>query len=264
MKLKSIVIFISFLLPLFLLSSCFKTEYDDREEAAYFFTPRGCKYVFVNHFVEEPDKHFPKYIIQTPVESGVKVNLAKYVLNINTSNIEKEEFLKSDYSKKFKGEELNLPFYTYLFQYKKDKSDPIIEENLKKFYESRTKSSVLTRAYEVDVNYRLTPIKRLIIKCNHEINGIKPGESVNELFKIESYALSCIITHYKKIIAKDISDISIDKYLSYSPMAPVELRLRFNDNVKISKPMNVSFEVIIETFKGDIIETISQPVDLVP
>jgi hypothetical protein len=75
-----------------------------------------------------------------------------------------------------------------------------------------------------------------------------------------------IITSNKDLItdSKKISNITIDQYLYYRPMAPADMRFRFVDDFDIKAPVETAFTVEITTLDGHVLKSETPLVTLTP
>lgn len=151
-----------------------------------------------------------------------------------------------------------------------DKEDPAIETRLKQQLENRYTRAVydMPAANLVYVDYRLTWLKDIKITSSAEIAGRTPGQSLTDLFVVEDYFRhhAFIVTSNKNVITDDkkIVGISLSQYLSYKPMAPAEIYLRFKDNVSVSAPVTAQFTIELITGEDKSIKTTAATVKLAP
>ena len=145
-----------------------------------------------------------------------------------------------------------------------DASDKIIEAKLSDYLYKRK----VTRTVLRHVDYRTTPIKDIKITASADINDVKAGESLNKQFLVDGYPSrhDFIITSNKDLITdpKKISDITIDQYLYYRPMAPAAMIFRFVDDFDIKAPVETTFTVEITTLDGHVLKSETPLVTLTP
>ncbi len=145
-----------------------------------------------------------------------------------------------------------------------DASDKIIEAKLSAYLNNRK----TTRMYLQHIDYRTTPIKDIKITASADINDVKAGESLNKQFLVDGYPRyhNFIITSNKDLITdpKKISDITIDRYLYYRPMAPAAMTFRFVDGFDVKAPVETTFTVEITTFDGHVLKSETPLVTLTP
>ena len=145
-----------------------------------------------------------------------------------------------------------------------DAPDKIIEAKLSDYLYNRK----TTRTYFKHIDYRTTPIKDIKITASADINDVKAGESLNEQFLVDEYPSfhNFIITSNKDLItdSKKISNITIDQYLYYRPMAPAAMTFRFVDGFDVKAPVETTFTVEIITFDGHALKSETPLVTLTP
>jgi hypothetical protein len=143
-----------------------------------------------------------------------------------------------------------------------DKSDREIERKISHYY------GVETRHVMTCIDYRTTPIKDLKITSSANIGNVKAGDILNDLLEVYDYPPhhDFIITTNRDLIVgrHNIKQISIDQYLSYSPMAPAGMKLKFRDGVKIDEPVDVCFQIELTTDDGRVLKAESRHITLVP
>ena len=141
-------------------------------------------------------------------------------------------------------------------------SDPEIERKLTQIYNPTTRTALLY------IEYRTTPIKDLKITSSVNIGDIRAGESLNDLFLIREYPpyQEFIITKNKDVIDahEKLYDISVSQYLSYHPMAPAALKLKFRDDVSIAEATKATFTIELTTDEGNVLKSETRAVNLLP
>ena len=215
--------------------------------------------------------HFDYY---SYLESKNKVSFDKYVLELSTCNVSWNYILqsieqeKTEYVEKVRTgvyDSLMTPAYRYMSFNNispVDKSDREIERKISQYY------GVDTRSAMTKIDYRTTPIKDLKITSSVKIGNVKAGDSLNDLLEVYGYSEnhSFIITANKDLIVgrDNITQISIDQYLSYHPMAPAAMKLKFRDGVKIDEPVDACFQIELTTDDGRVLKAESRHITLVP
>ena len=259
--------------------SC-KIEEDDgiiHEDTVFDFFSRECKYMWafnVKKTESKVDGFDASYIERKYIGSRQSVCVQNYTLEFTTCNVDMDAIVYDDgfnYKEKYdSGDEEILfrnPVYSALCRRDnsmQDASDKIIEAKLSDYlYNRKTTRTVLEY-----VDYRTTPIKDIKITASADINDVKAGESLNKQFLVDGYPSyhNFIITSNKDIItdSKKISNITIDQYLYYRPMAPADMRFRFVDGFDVKAPVETTFTVEITTLDGHVLKSETPLVTLTP
>ncbi|MBP3245412.1 MAG: hypothetical protein J6M59_09965 [Bacteroidaceae bacterium] len=269
------------LLLLLLLSfvSC-KIEEDDgiiHEDTVFDFFSRECKYMWafnVKKTESKVDGFDASYIERKYIGSKQSVCVQNYTLEFTTCNVDMDAIVYDDgfnYKEKYdSGDEeilFSYPVYEALWYRDnpmEDAPDKIIEAKLSDYlYNRKTTRTVLEY-----VDYRTTPIKDIKIAASADINDVKAGESLNKQFLVDGYPSyhNFIITSNKDLItdSKKISNITIDQYLYYRPMAPAAMIFRFVDDFDIKAPVETTFTVEITTLDGHVLKSETPLVTLTP
>jgi hypothetical protein len=269
------------LLLLLLLSfvSCKKEEDDGiiHEDTVFDFFSRECKYMWafnVKKTESKVDGFDASYIERKYIGSRQSVCVQNYTLEFTTCNVDMDAIVYDDgfnYKEKYdSGDEeilFRIPVYSALCRRDnsmQDASDKIIEAKLSDYlYNRKTTRTVLEY-----VDYRTTPIKDIKITASADINDVKAGESLNKQFLVDGYPRyhNFIITSNKDLItdSKKISNITIDQYLYYRPMAPAAMIFRFVDDFDIKAPVETTFTVEITTLDGHVLKSETPLVTLTP
>jgi hypothetical protein len=248
----------------------------------YLLTARECNYAWAfNAYIKQiPHQGF----VQTKISSLKKDTTLKasdFILGFTTCNVDIKDIKKQPdwegYQEAYKkyGESLLIDFPPFIVLSTKpdkmaDKEDPVIETRLKQQLENRYTRAVydMPAAHLVYVDYRLTWLKDIKITSSAEIAGRAPGQSLTDLFVVEDYFRNhaFIVTSNKNVITdyKKIVGISLSQYLSYKPMAPAEIYLRFKDNVSVSAPVTAQFTIELVTGEDKSIKTTAATVKLAP
>lgn len=203
---------------------------------------------------------------------SIRVN--EYVLGFTTCNLSLEEIYRNDsyYKEVFESDMYDAlwqaPYMWLNFdpnnQYAEE-DDVTIKNNLLKYLNDYSESlKNLTKGDITRVDYRLNPMTSFNITCSKRIGGIEAGKSVNSLFKIHGYPSwqHFVITTSKKVVFKDIFDISLDKYMSFKPLAPVGLYLMFNDEAEVEETADVTFTIELGLERGRKIYSTTAPITL--
>ncbi|WP_155992915.1 MULTISPECIES: hypothetical protein [unclassified Bacteroides] len=271
---------ISLLLLLFLSFVSCKIEEDDGlfpEEISFDFHSRECKYMWainVRKTESKVDGFDASYIERKYIGSKQSVCVQKYTLEFTTCNVDMDVVNYGDslnYKQTYdSGDEEILfrnPVYDVLrfcANSMEDAPDKIIEAKLSDYLYNRK----TTRTYFKHIDYRTTPIKDIKITASADINDVKAGESLNEQFLVDEYPSfhNFIITSNKDLItdSKKISNITIDQYLYYRPMAPAAMTFRFVDGFDVKAPVETTFTVEITTFDGHALKSETPLVTLTP
>ena len=214
------------------------------------------------------------YIERKYIGSKQSVSVQNYALEFTTCNVDMNAV---DYGDSFNykqtydsgdGEILfSHPVYEALLYRSdalEDVPDKIIEAKLSDYLYNRK----ITRMNSWHVDYRTTPIKDIKITASADINDVKAGESLNKQFLVDGYPdyHNFIITSNKDLItdSKKISNITIDQYLYYRPMAPAAMTFRFVDGFDVKAPVETTFTVEITTLDGHVLKSETPLVTLTP
>lgn len=209
----------------------------------------------------------------TSLPTSATVSLQTYRLYINSCNVgyESTDLDPSVYSDSSFGA-LKLPLFKHILDKFRDKADPVIEAQLKQHFEKgssslRSSDGMAPKSYIRPIDYRTTPIKLISVFFSADFLDVVSGSSLNHLLSVEVKASDdhrFIITNSKKVLWVKEEEITLQRYLSYSPMAPVELFLKFNNGVKLTNAVTGHFTVNMETASGKIISATTRTVTLLP
>ena len=267
---------LSLLLLLFLsLVSCNEVYEDFHESTSFVLHSRECKYMWAFNVSKTEKPYYGITTIENEyIGSKQSVSVQNYTLEFTTCNVDMDVVNYGDslnYKKTYdSGDEeilFRIPVY-YVLQCSKnsmeDAPDKLIETKLSDYLYKRK----VTRMFLRHVDYRTTPIKDIKITASADINDVKAGESLNKQFLVDGYPSyhNFIITSNKDLITdpKKISDITIDRYLYNSPMAPAAMIFRFVDDFDIKAPVETTFTVEITTFDGHVLKSETPLVTLTP
>ena len=260
------------LLLLLLLSfvSCKKEEEERNiwyEETNFVFHSRECKYMWAFN-VDKTVSIKRKYI-----GSKQSVSVQNYTLEFTSCNVGMDAIVYDNFNYKEaydSGDEeilFRIPVYRALWHRDnpmQDAPDKIIEAKLSAYFNKQK----TTRMWIECVDYRTTPIKDIKITASADINDVKAGESLNKQFLVDGYPSyhNFIITSNKDLItdSKKISNITIDQYLYYRPMAPAAMTFRFVDGFDVKAPVETTFTVEITTLDGHVLKSETPLVTLTP
>lgn len=267
--------YIYFILISVIICGCNPHEKDEFiEGTSYILTARKCNYAWAfNAYAEEhigPRGYH--YTQRYPLRKDTVLKASNYVLGFSTCNVGTQELKQKErfkeYAERLERGEVDMmtipPFGILPWDDKMtDDSDPFIETRLKQQLERPKTRTVLIR-----VDYRLTWLKDIKITCSAEIAGRAAGQSLTDLFVVEDYFRNhaFIVTSNKNVITdyKKIVGISLSQYLSYKPMAPAEIYLRFKDNVSVPAPVTAQFTIELVTGEDKSIKTTAAAVKLAP
>lgn len=209
----------------------------------------------------------------TSLPTSASVSLQTYRLYINSCNVgyESTDLDPSVYTDRNFGA-LRVPIFKQALGKFRDKPDPAIEVQLKQHFEKgtlslRSSGGVAPKAYFRHIDYRTTPIKLVSVYFSADFLDVASGSSLNHLLSVEVKASEdhrFIITNSKKVLWVKEEEITLQRYLSYSPMAPVELFLKFDNGVKLTNAVTGHFTVNMETESGKIISATTRTVTLLP
>ena len=272
------MIFLSTLLLVLLgFSSC---KHDEPREGlwglAYEYVNRTAEYMWADNlkatkeFFNEGDKVIEQYEY-TELRNDTSIRLTDYALYINTCNvgydktdIEPDRYKHEDFSP------YRYKVFRLLFDKYAAEPDPIIENQLRQHYEkdkiSLRNGGDLYLAFRM-INYRTTPIKSINVYFSEDLLMVKKGETLNHLLNTSLYVRESypfIITASKKVIWPKEKFFTLSKYLTYNPMAPSELILRFREGVKLTEPITGKFTVTMEPVSGKLITATTKTITLTP
>ena len=269
---------ISLLLLLFLSFVSCKKEEEERniwyEETSFVFHSRECKYMWAFNVSKTEKPYYGITTIENEyIGSKQSVSVQNYTLEFTSCNVGMDAIVYDNFNYKEaydSGDEeilFRIPVY-YVLQCSKnsmeDAPDKLIETKLSDYLYKRK----VTRTVLRHVDYRTTPIKDIKITASADINDVKAGESLNKQFLVDEYPSfhNFIITSNKDLIAdsKKISNITIDQYLYYRPMAPAAMTFRFVDGFDVKAPVETTFMVEITTFDGHVLKSETPLVTLTP
>ena len=267
------------LLLLLLLSfvSCKKEEEERNiwyEETSFVFHSRECKYMWAFNVSKTEKPYYGITTIENEyIGSRQSVCVQNYTLEFTTCNVDMDAIVYDNFNYKEaydSGDEeilFRIPVYRALWHRDnpmQDAPDKIIEAKLSAYFNKQK----TTRMWIECVDYRTTPIKDIKITASADINDVKAGESLNKQFLVDGYPSrhDFIITSNKDLITdpKKISDITIDQYLYYRPMAPAAMIFRFVDDFDIKAPVETTFTVEITTLDGHVLKSETPLVILTP
>ena len=269
---------ISLLLLLFLSFVSCKKEEEERniwyEETSFVFHSRECKYMWAFNVSKTEKPYYGITTIENEyIGSRQSVCVQNYTLEFTTCNVGMDAIVYDNFNYKEaydSGDEeilFRIPVYRALWHRDnpmQDAPDKIIEAKLSAYFNKQK----TTRMWIECVDYRTTPIKDIKITASADINDVKAGESLNKQFLVDGYPSrhDFIITSNKDLITdpKKISDITIDQYLYYRPMAPAAMIFRFVDDFDIKAPVETTFTVEITTLDGHVLKSETPLVILTP
>ena len=271
---------ISLFLLLFLSFVSCKIEEDDGlfpEEISFDFHSRECKYMWainVDKTESKVDGFDASYIERKYIGSKQSVSVQKYTLEFTTCNVDMDVVNYGDslnYKQTYESGDEEILFRNPVYDVLRfcansmeDAPDKIIEAKLSDYLYNRK----TTRTYFKHIDYRTTPIKDIKITASADINDVKAGESLNKQFLVDEYPSfhNFIITSNKDLItdSKKISNITIDQYLYYRPMAPAAMTFRFVDGFDVKAPVETTFTVEITTLDGHVLKSETPLVTLTP
>ena len=269
---------ISLLLLLFLSFVSCKKEEEERniwyEETSFVFHSRECKYMWAFNVSKTEKPYYGITTIENEyIGSKQSVSVQNYTLEFTSCNVGMDAIVYDNFNYKEaydSGDEeilFRIPVYRALWHRDnpmQDAPDKIIEAKLSAYFNKQK----TTRMWIECVDYRTTPIKDIKITASADINDVKAGESLNKQFLVDGYPSrhDFIITSNKDLITdpKKISDITIDQYLYYRPMAPAAMTFRFVDGFDVKAPVETTFTVEITTFDGHALKSETPLVTLTP
>lgn len=262
------------------LVSC-KEHIPDEETTHYDFYPRSARYLWADHASASIVTHeFPESFTEmkySPIEADGSEHAGQYRLFVTTFNVDAETALegaggywenhKYDDAKAFLNPLYAIPYVNERFI---EDHDPEIEARLRSHYDESTQSlrniSSPTANY-ILIDYRTTPLKRIIVTFSKDLFGVAAGGSLNNLLDVDlryTDEYNFIISGDKNVIWPRGDVISLKRYESYTPMAPVVMMLQFKNGVKLAEPVTGVFTFTAETIAGDILTDTTRPITLLP
>ncbi len=272
------------------LCSCKKIYRDNTEIIGdmtdFYFCSRECNFIWADNARSDKEVKFAL----NGITGSTEVDFSRYLLEFNTCNVclDSINFIPN-YKQNYLDGKIDCveepPFYVLSNLGKVevvegalcDEPNVNIERHLKRvLYDKKKRNSnrIATRLDfwdsdgKIPLDYRITPISGIDIKSTADLCGIKAGESINSLFSIFAYNYSphydFIITADEEVIVENIRDITIPEFLSYDPMAPAQMFLRFRDGISISSPVKASFTVTLTRRDGKVLTAATHDIILKP
>ncbi len=259
-----------------------KDKYDFTEDVVYRLIARKCNYAWAfNGYIKKTSYQGFNYTEIHSINKDTTLKTSDYMLGFTTCNVDIKDIKKhpysADYQEEYKkyGESMfvNYPPFRALSRMSDnmaDEKDPVIEARLKQQLKSAHTRAFygMPTTYLIVVDYRLTWLKDIKITCSTEIAGRASGQSLTDLFVVENYYQdhTFIITSNKNVITdrKKIKEISLPQYLSYRPMAPAEIFLKFKEGVNVSAPVTAQFTIELTTDEDKLIKSTAAAVKFVP
>ncbi len=244
---------------LFLICACRKDD-GNSFDASIDFKPR----YFTNICINPGEKNIINFdnvthYEYTDLKDNTVVPFNKFFLSIITSNFNLSTLINRDWpSIYFPFEILNDKLDNHNLELE---SQIIIDYKLS--LEKNTKSGNYASNI-ISMEYRLTPIKNIIITSNSVLFGKNSGEILNDYFKIVNYVPHFIISSQINRLIYGFSDVlptSIDEWLALSPMAQPAMYLELK-SAPPELPQTVQFTVEMETDTGAKLSYTSFPVTL--
>lgn len=277
---KAIKILFFVICTIVCLTGCkFGDQTDYKESAAFMYFARKANFMWADNIREEiVILNGKSGRIIKPLKNGSEVKSSEYILGFSTCNKDVSDIPSPEFQKTFLSDNYD-PLYqsphmvlSKIEDSMADEADPIIENIIKQYLNSeysRSSDNIngsLTRAFLVCIDYRLTPINNIKITSSKDIFGIKAGEVLNDYFVIDGYQQyhQFIITSDKRLIANRVTDISIEKYLSYKPLAPAAIYFKFKDGMNVQSNVTAEFTIELELEDKQTISATTKPVTLTP
>lgn len=273
MKLK----IVPFLFMAITLASCKKESIEPKEKINFFLFPRQTHFVWADNIRGEMIKADDvSAVYRSPLKGNSNVRYGEFILGITTCNVDVDEITIPNYQQAFLSESFNpLSNSPYMALSKSptpmtDAADPTIENKIKQYltttYTGSDIVSFLPKAILEQVDYRTTSLKNIKITCSQDLFGVKAGEVLNEYFIVEGYPKyhDFIISSNKQLVSGKTTDISLSQYLSYQPMAPAGMYMRFKKGVSIPASVTAEFTVQLELEGNKTISATTKPICLIP
>lgn len=258
------------------LFSCKEKSENRLSGLAYEFFARSSNYLWADNLsskteVVEINNTKGEYTSYNALKPNSAIPLASYRLYINTSNVDYDqtELKPSQYQ-----DPLFSPFMAPNFRVLNgrfaENADPMIEAQLRQHYEgskSHLRSATMPMLALKLIDYRTTPITNIKVGFSEDFMGNKAGQPLNHLFDVDIRASqdnSFIITQSKKVMWLKDKSISLQAYMDFTPLAPVELFLKLKSNVKLPERVSGNFTVTMETKTGEVLSASARPIELIP
>ena len=261
---KKITIF----LVLIVLFSCKEKGSNSEEKPFFVFYPRECNFIWASwaKFKDVSDSKISNFEILGVPENELSAKealLVVYSSNLDTlvNKNEKSSFLLYPYAqqnqmvnldKKLAPHDINLEA-----QLETDYNNPV----------SKLKSKKTEEAFPVNLDYRVTGVKNLIITSTNTLFGKVAGTPLNDFFIIKRLDPKQVISSKSKRLLMGYSDkdsvVTIADWLNMEPMAQPTMFLAFK-NISIELPVATSFVVTIETNAGKIIRDTTSTLSIIP
>ncbi|TAJ12556.1 hypothetical protein DMA11_12155 [Marinilabiliaceae bacterium JC017] len=255
--------YLFYVLGLLLFASCSKEEVDNRESIDFYYLPRPCELMEINHACrQDMGKETGEsdmdgvYYVNDNVEESVKVE--DYLFRVDVGNINSEIVSDPDYSLEDYLGEHDVDMEKELDRYLEKKVDGTLKSG-------RLKSSSEVYAIMAGIEYRTDEVKRLEVISDVELFGVVAGSSLNgyvELFSAPQYH-SFLFSHNKQLIGSIERGWSLEKYMSVRPLAAASLYLRFK-SVPEETPVKAKIIVEMELANGKVLRSESDAVNLLP
>lgn len=270
------------------LVSCNGSEKPDHrltDKVRYSFIARSAKYMWANNVLVEWQTDENGYARPKcrDVEPSEELTLSQYLLFVSTCNVSAESIGESaDHFFPYYS-----PLHRILGEMDAEEGDRLIKNQLEKHYNddhapgprALSGGDIVSALPPIQMEYRTTPIRRLSVSFSADLGGIKAGNPLdrylsvdfthllfafpgNSGFDIAAYTF--IVAADEKVYWPEQQSMTLEEYMSYSPMAPTELFLKFGDDLHLTEPATGFFTLTMETDRGDILTAITRTLTLRP
>jgi hypothetical protein len=247
------------------MSSCNDDQSKTYSKHSFIFFPRESSVIeAVNAQREVTDKETQWESYRHDTITGNSVKSSNYILFLTTSNTDvvPEHISASGYNP------VKTPKYEllqHLDDALTDSPNLNIERQIKESYNKAYKVESEWAPPPVRKDYRLTEVKSIDIRSTETVFGNKAGTSLNHFFLIThpSYIFSAPDQMVFGFESEADADLSIDKYLSYHPLAHAGLYL-YLTSTPTEAPLETRFIVEMEMEGGTILRDTTDVVNLLP
>ena len=262
---KSMIKTVIILIAVVLLFSCNGSDVITYSDYSFNFYPRECNVIFADNacFQVFDEGTEWEYLTFDTIANG-EVNAANYFLLLTTSNTPAfpEGISLENYNP------ITTPRYETWRNAENDLTDqpnPEIERQISESYNRVYKKESEWAGLPIEMDYRLTEVKKITISSSTQLFEKPTGSSLNQFFKLRHPAF--IFTAPNRMVVGYESDVpeflSIDKYLSYNPLIHPGLYF-YLTNIPTEAPIKTHFIVQLEMADGNILTKTTEVVNLLP
>lgn len=229
--------------------ACTKDEPKSSSSYSFIFYPRECSKIFVDNAQARTLEVGTEWEHQEyDTISNNTVIASNYILPITTSNTDVVPQV-SDYNP------IKTPRYELLWDLEDNFTDlpnDDIEQQLSTSYNKAHKVEGEWSPPPLNLDYRTTEIKSINIYSTTALFGLSKGSLLNDFFKMvhPAYIFSAPNQMIYGFEYENTDDITIDKFISYNPIALPSMYLKFA-SIPQELPIETQFIVEIEIAGGE-------------